>query len=40
MQNIMKTNLTFDNMYAIQAKYKAADGNIEQVQMQGNWRSD
>lgn len=35
MQNNMKTNLTFDNMYDIQAKYKAAAGNIEQVQMQG-----
>lgn len=31
----MKTNLTFDNMYDIQAKYKAAAGNIEQIQMQG-----
>ncbi|WP_420999851.1 LCP family protein [Carnobacterium maltaromaticum] len=35
LQNNMKTNLTFDNMYDIQAKYKAAAGNIEQVQMQG-----
>ncbi|MFI3914322.1 LCP family protein [Carnobacterium maltaromaticum] len=35
LQNNMKTNLTFDNMYNIQAKYKAAAGNIEQVQMQG-----
>ena len=34
LQNNMKTNLTFDNMYDIQAKYKAAAGNIEQVQMQ------
>lgn len=35
MQNNMKTNLTFDDMYDIQGKYKAAAGNIEQVQMQG-----
>lgn len=31
----MKTNLTFDNMYDIQMKYKDTTGTIEQVQMQG-----
>ena len=31
----MATNLTFDDMMDIQGKYKAAAGNVEQIQMQG-----
>lgn len=35
MGNNMATNLTFDDMMDIQGKYKAAAGNVEQIQMQG-----